>query len=329
MKRNLLKIISLVCVLVLAFASCAVDSVKSSDRKIVAEVGEYQVSEALYNYFVFGFRNQYTGGSEVAKEDEEALSAKIKEDTKSSLINFFAVYEIAKEYGITPDSEDVISAANAYVEQFRLENSLTDDGDFKKVLKANDMTYSVFKKTQEKTAIEHILYEKLCENGTIVTDENDLLGTLTSGGVIRVTHILIPFSEGEITYKTIITEGAAKETEAYAKAVSAMAELESGVSFDTLISKYGQDVSLFNNPDGHYISKGNKELSYEEAAFSLSVNETSDIVETSKGFCIIKRLESDPMYIHMHIEELATSYAEGQFNIMAEEAASHLTFSYK
>ena len=64
---------------------------------------------------------------------------------------------------------------------------------------------------------------------------------------------------------------------------------------DALIEQYGEDLYMFNNPDGYYIIRGNRWEAFEDAAFSLDVGEFSEVVETEAGFSILMRYEKEEL----------------------------------
>lgn len=326
--KNILRIISflLIFILSLSFISCGDITDKTEEDEVVkARIGDYEAPLSLYNYFSTQYEKQYTGGKTVTDPTErQLLDEKIKADCADSMCSFFAPYSLAKSYGITPESESIKAATGAYIEQFRAENSLSDDETFLKALEAEGMTYEVFRLLGEKQMIENELYTLLCQSNEIITDEAEVKELFTSGELIRVKHILIGWGEGEMTYKSIIDPTLLKSSDSFKKAEEAMLKLEGGAEFESLIDEYGTDFTLFSNPDGHYIVKGNRELEYERAAFALKAGEHSGVVETSEGFCIIKRLELEESYVDANIKALITSYTEGQFNIKLEDAASAL-----
>lgn len=314
---------------IICLASCGgAEKKTAADKKTAAHVGEYDVSEALYSYFTKNYEAQYTGGTEVTDEGErEALDKKIAEDAEASVKKLYALYAAAAEHGIVP-GEVTASAVEAYIAQFRAENALGDDDAFTAALEERHMSYEVFRTLAEKQALETELYEKLCGDGTVKNTAEAVRSAAEGGELIRVRHILIRFDDGELNYRSIINPELLKETSSYKKAEEAARRLSEGADFDSLIGEYGNDISLFGNGDGHYIAIGNKEIPYEKAAFSLAEGEISGIVETSEGFCIIKRLPTEEEYLEKNSEALIKEYTEGQFNIIIENKADALTFEY-
>ena len=106
-----------------------------------------------------------------------------------------------------------------------------------------------------------------------------------------VKHILIMTST-----ETAPTEAPAEGEQAPAPedkraiAESALSRAKSGEDFDALVAELNEDPGQKQNPEGYTFSSGEMMPEFEKAAFALKIDEISDIVETSYGYHIIKRL---------------------------------------
>ena len=86
----------------------------------------------------------------------------------------------------------------------------------------------------------------------------------------------------------------AKETEdAYRIALETNLKLLAGEDFDTLLAALGQDPGMTTRKDGYFFTKGYMVAEFEEAAYALEEGALSEIVETSFGYHIIKRMPFD------------------------------------
>jgi len=99
----------------------------------------------------------------------------------------------------------------------------------------------------------------------------------------KAKHILIQLDSGA---------DEAKKTEARNKVNDALAQLKSGVSFEELAKKLSDDPgSASKGGDLGWINKGMMGDAFDDALFNLNKNETSDAVQTSFGFHIIKLVD--------------------------------------
>jgi peptidyl-prolyl cis-trans isomerase C len=97
---------------------------------------------------------------------------------------------------------------------------------------------------------------------------------------VRASHILIRVPEG--------ADGAAKE-QARARAAEILKEVQAGKDFAALAKEHSQDPG--SGPSGGdlgYFERGQMVGPFEQAAFSLPAGQTSDLVETSFGYHIIR-----------------------------------------
>ncbi len=94
-----------------------------------------------------------------------------------------------------------------------------------------------------------------------------------------------------ICAKHVLISNTTPKAEEVAKAVHEKAL--AGEDFDTLIEEYGSDPGAKTNPDGYFFTKGQTVEPFEKAAYALENGKISEIVQTSYGYHIIKRLEFD------------------------------------
>jgi parvulin-like peptidyl-prolyl isomerase len=101
----------------------------------------------------------------------------------------------------------------------------------------------------------------------------------------HVAHILIQW-EG---LKRTTSER--PQTEANERAQSALAELNTGSLFADVAQKYSDGPAGSRGGDLGWFQKGQMVPQFDNAAFSLKAGQTSDIVESSYGYHIIRRIE--------------------------------------
>ena len=99
---------------------------------------------------------------------------------------------------------------------------------------------------------------------------------------ITVQHILIK-TVTENADGTISAFSDAEKAKCYRRAQEVLAAASEGEAFEALIEKYSDD------PQGTIsFGKGEREMTFETAAFNLGTDEISGIVETAEGYEIIK-----------------------------------------
>ncbi len=100
--------------------------------------------------------------------------------------------------------------------------------------------------------------------------------------IITVQHVLLKtYTTDEFGNRRALTDK--ERSKVYQRAEEVHKLAVEGESFDMLISKYSEDIK------GTYsFGKGEMELAFEEAAFSLATDEIAPMVQTSHGYHIIK-----------------------------------------
>ena len=87
--------------------------------------------------------------------------------------------------------------------------------------------------------------------------------------------------------------------------INAMLEkLKNGEDFETLKELHSDDTDLKNNKDGYYFTHGEFKNEFEYVAFELKEGEISEIITTSLGFHIVKRLPIEQEYVNKNLEQL-------------------------
>ena len=156
------------------------------------------------------------------------------------------------------------------------------------------------------------LYYAMIKSGDISTDREYIMSLINSDAFIRIKQVLIKFDVDDDGRD----DGDREEKRALAEQVLDLAK--SGADFDSLVQTYGNDIYMFNNPDGYYIIRGANYTEFEDAAFALEIGGISDIVETPVGYSIIMRFEKDDGYIEKNYDSLASDYAASVFSLKIE-----------
>ena len=321
MKKVISLIISaiMICSLIFHLVGCAdnKDVLQSSneEKTVVMTVGNYNVPLEIYRYAALNHKADYeasSSGDIWNGAEGEVLLAKLKEETKNTVVNLYTTISLAAEYGISPDDSYFTDTMSIMMDNM-YENYSYDYNAYVRELKKYNMTDSVYRFIIRNDLIAEELMSKMIKNGDIVYTTEGLAEILNGNGCIRVKQILIASDNGNT------------DEENLALANKILLKVNMGENFDELIQKYGEDLYMFNNDDGYYVCRGTLHEAFEDAAFSLDVGEVSGVVKTNAGYSIIKRYEKDTEYIANHFSDLAESYARGQYNLILEAHSKTLT----
>ncbi|QDQ00771.1 foldase [Lysinibacillus fusiformis] len=213
------------------------------------------------------------GGNYVAKVDGIKISQKELDqelriqygvEVLETLISHKIIeLEAAKQNITVPD--EVIQS-----EYEELIQSYGDEDTFKEVLKSNGLTEAAVKDNIR----TYQLGKKVISASIEITDEEveqyfkDNKDSYGQEEQVEVRHILL---EDEVTAQEVLKKVQAGED---------FATLAKNYSIDTVTSEDGGNLG--------YISKGQMDEAFEEAAFVLEVNSVSDIVQSAEGYHVIK-----------------------------------------
>lgn len=246
--------------------SPSLDSVFVSDKPAVITVdGEkipYEQFKLLYDM----------NAASVPNADDD-VKTQLKEQLKLALINSAELSNAAKKSGFesTLQSEKIKAA----VEEFK---NLQ-----KTVPAANSSLHTTYANIAEMQELASN-YSQIAYAAITAGDEE--INKYYTENFVTAKHILIPLSDVETGEK--LSEKEAAEAKKLAEDIAA--KVKKGEDFDKLMNTYSKDPGLEAYPNGYTFTKGEMVEEFEKSAFSLKENEASDVVETSYGYHIIKRL---------------------------------------
>ena len=117
-----------------------------------------------------------------------------------------------------------------------------------------------------------------------------------------------------------------EKNDSYYSIIKAEKLLDEGKSFEEVKSLLYESGEAEGDPascgGGYIIVRGVYDFDYEDECFTLDVGETSAAFETTFGYCIVKRYELTPELLDEFLDETVTSYTEGQFGMLLDEAAA-------
>lgn len=248
--------------------------------KIIAVVNDEAITRlelnAAFEPYLKNIERTYPGG------DKDQFILQAREEFLNRLIDNILIEQEAKKTGIsaTVREEDVMGV---------LQDMLTKQNismqDFLKNLVEGGSSIEEVKKDIRSQMIRMRLLRREVKDKIIVTDEeigayynqhrNDYEGKES----VRMKQLLL-----------LLPAGANAETKEKIRkeALHLRERILAGESFDLLVSKYSQGPAAAQGGDVGFIEKGTIIPEVEAVAFSLAVDQVSDVIKSDTGFHIVK-----------------------------------------
>lgn len=304
----------------LCFAGCGNNKsiLKSSkeERLAVMNINGIDVPLEMYRYVIMNSKADIEaehGSADIwLGEEGEELLDELNDSVKITLKKLYATVAMCAEYGINANDEYFTDTLDAKMDDIYK----TYGGDYKAYISDLDLYYmndSVYRFLVRDEILSEELLNKLIEKGEIQNERETLEAEICGNGVIRVKQILVTTGEDR------------SEEDAQKLAQTILDMLNDGGDFDALVKKYGQDLMMFNNPDGYYFSRGTYNEEFESAAFALEIGETSEVVKTDAGYSIIKRYEKEDGYLKKNFDILMEKFISGRYSLAVEEFMAKMT----
>ena len=226
-------------------------------------------------------RRAAKGGQQIP----EAQMPKIKNSILESLIVGELLFQESKKKGIQVKPETVTEQLTNVKKRF------PSEAEFKKALEENKMTESKIKADIKRDMVIQQLLDKEVNQKVQISDEESKAFYDTNPQRfqqperVKASHILIKVDEGA-------TEE--KKAEARKKIKEVQQKVQNGEDFAELAKTYSEGPSAPKGGDLDFFGRGQMVKPFEDAAFSLKPNETSDIVETKFGYHLIKVVDKQP-----------------------------------
>ena len=215
----------------------------------------------------------------------EAQMAKVENSILDSLIVGELLFQESKKKGIQVTPETV-------TEQFvAIKKRFPSEAEFNKTLQENNMTESKIKADIQRDMAIQQLIDKEVDQKVKITDEESKTFYDTNPQFfqqperVKASHILIKVDEGA---------PAEKKAEARKKIEEIQQKVQKGEDFAALAKTYSEGPSAPKGGDLGSFGRGQMVKPFEDTAFSLKPNETSDIVETKFGYHLIKVVDKQP-----------------------------------
>ena len=303
---NLKKILSFALaslILCLCLTSCL-----NGNKKSVMTVDSFEVPYEVYRYVALNSKWDIEAeyGKDVwQSENADAALEALKEDIKWHLATLYTVCSLAADYGLSWDDKSISAAVE--IKMTQIKDEFEDDAAFNDGLEEAGLTAGAFEFILANESLIDEVYLKIAYADEKHSDNNYLRELFLGDSFIRVKQILVG------------GENAGTDEENLEIAQQIMDKLNNGEDFDVLCKQYNNDLYMFNNDIGYYITRGLRDVEFENAAFALEIGETSGIVKTASGYSIIKRYEKDEAYIDENFASLTDEYFESLYTSAFEE----------
>ncbi len=287
--KKLLSLIVCVVLFSALFSGCIVNT------NPAVRVNETEMTPDEFGYYVYISQSQLLQESGIDTTDAAAVSEfwQTKTDGKTNAeiacenaadeaVYILVQYNKALEMGIQFTEEDQASLDSDIAS---MQEQMGGEAAYNSQLAMIGTTPEAFKELYKKNIVAGKLYDKLKEDGTLTVTDEDVKNYITEN-YIKAQHILFMTQDpatGEIY------DEPTKESKRHV-AEETLEKIKAGEDFVGLMNELSEDTGLAEYPDGYEFTKGVMVPQFEEAAFALSENQVSDIVETSYGYHIIKRI---------------------------------------
>jgi hypothetical protein len=317
MKKLLIKLTSFILVCCTAFcllSSCSKVGSFSVNEKIVCEVGGEPVTYDDYKYFFYSHLTQMQQIEPGTDFSSGEGYERVKALTEDSLKRRYVILSLCEKYGLEISDTDA-DAVNTYVE-----NQIEAQGGkdkYVEYLLENRLTGDVFRAQTELTFCYDLYLRdhlKLGVDKSIDMTPEAIIADVTGGNFYRYTQIFFRLDVGELS------------TPLEADAKEAYALLCGGASFTSVAKDYSEWNK--DHAQGVYATLGEKEEILENTVLDLEVGEFSEVVASTEGYHIFKRLPIDEEYVTENTELFEEQYFARRYLEFLEAKSKDVKVEY-
>ncbi len=315
MKKGICLFVSLVMTLAL-FCSCS-----SSSGDVVVTVGEEVITEGELSYvianMVEGTKKQFSAMALTEEQQKEQWQTDIegkkpadfiKEYALSEVMNYAIFAQAAKEEGLSVTSAEVNTQMS----------KIFTESDFETLKETYGVNKNGIKGIIRKQMLKEKYINRVVSKEKGYTPTEVQLTEIFERDYLKAQHILIATTDAQ-------TGEALSEEEILSKEISAqnlLRRAKAGEDFTNLSMNYSDDPGKQTYPLGYVFTEGEMVTEFYEGAKALEENEISDIVRTSYGFHIIKRVPLLASDMDEKASTIATAYENDYITKKSEELKS-------
>lgn len=246
----------------------------------------FSLKASMYNILVSTPQSQSTKEFWTTKVDgvspfDKALEQSVKSNTINAVVD-----KTYNDYKITWAKEQDEQFNSAY--QKLVSNFSTKD-EYVSYMKKQGITdadvVEILKRNIRQNQLKNYLFS---QGGELFISDDDLKKEYNEN-YFRAKHILF-LTVDTTTFQPLSDE---KVTQAKNDADATLIKAKNGQDFDKLMREKSQDPGSLaaENGDGYIFTSGEMDPAFEEATKNLKVGQISDLVKSSFGYHIIKRLD--------------------------------------
>ena len=294
---------------------------KKLDDGIIAVVGEEKITKEeirflMSQYVASIYANQGLEQAEKAQKDA-ALDSQAAQDGSTyreliykqaadTLIMLTLFSQKGKEKGIDYTDEKLKEAIEAsgiaeqkklFVEQFKLTPESIDEYLKKQYIYSDYMEQYVSKEGR-------------------MNPDDETLKIFFNENFLKAKHIL-KLTTDQATGQPVDDK---KKAEAKAKIDALLKDARGGADFDKLVADESEDPGSQSQPEGYVFAEGEMVTEFYEGTKALKIDGISDVIETSYGYHVIKRLAPTDEDFTANKEKALSYYQNKEFEKIIEEA---------
>lgn len=270
----------------------------------VLTIGSHPVNFEEYRYNYLYALSLYGGRSaeNFTGENAEENAIVLRQIVEQNLLGFYAFEELAAEHNIALTDEETQQANDALqsmVDQLGGEEAMDE------MLAEQNLSQELYTRLMMANQLQaKVLRELYGDDIRAGVEEN----------YVHAQHILIQFASEEngASSGSASASAASDHSAELARAEEVLAKIEAGESFDDLMAEYSEDPG--QPAEGYTFTTGEMVQEFEDAAFALEEGAVSDIVETSYGYHIIKRLPLDDTYVEENLPNMMSEEVQAVVN---------------
>ena len=307
---RILAIILLISLLPLALFSCASNETVNA-KKVVGEVDGEKI---YYDELYFLIKTYESALAAKYEDDAEGLAKALDELAHEELITNVAMLRLCEARGLEYKKNDLKDAVDEEIDRILRSDFGGDEEAFRASMEETGLTERYLRYT---LGVD-ILYDRLLnvypDEGLVASTEKEVKAYIMEN-FIHVYHIALYNDTPDEDTENFRTMTEARKL--LANGSVTMYDMLHGskkVDEQTInLSAYNEDHSDLSG-NGHYLTRGTWEKSYEDAAFGLKIGKFSEVVKVEKtsrsvpAYYVIQRVEMDEDYVDAHLSELQNEY---------------------